>query len=131
MTKLVNTALFPQGIALLQPTQLFTVNSLTPSPVKPHAWPKRHSRRCGVYHHSILKMHQRLNAILTDAELNKKDPTNFLKYWSDHEIEVFSRIKKEIAELYNNRYIEYTKMIAEEKGIDVPNLVSKTKFKLE
>ena len=101
-------------------------------PVKsPHSWPKRHSHRCGVYHYNITKIYQRLVGIESDITLHRQDPTVFLKYWSDHEIEVFTRIKKDLADLYNNRFVEYTKMIAQEKGFDIPNLESTTKFKLK
>lgn len=103
----------------------------TKSNVSTHSWPKRHSHRCGIYHYHIKKIYQRLDGIEHDITLHKQDPTTFLKYWSDHEVEIFMRIKKDLADLYNNRFVEYKKMIAEEKGYDISDLVSTTKFKLK
>jgi len=121
-TPAASTYLFPSGIGSSNVAQKIAST---------HTWPKRHTHRCGVYHHNIMKMHQKFTTIEMEINLHKKDPKVHLKYWSNHEIEVFMRIKKDLEDLYNNRFIEYTKMIAEEKGYDVPNLESTTKFKLK
>jgi len=97
------------------------------TPTKRRGWPQRHMRRCWWYFRLIRNTFH-LNIPENDDRLYKIDPLNNPKYWTEHEIEVLTRIRKELADLYNNRYIEYKKMIAAEKGYELPEMVNTNKF---
>ena len=104
------------------------VNNTINTPVpKKRGWPKRHMRRCWWYFR-LIRVTYHLNTPENDDKLFKVDPLNNPKYWSEHELEILARIRKDLADLYNNRFIEYKKMIAEEKGYELPEIINTNKY---
>lgn len=91
-------------------------------------WPKRHTRRCG-YYYKIIRIFQTLNCPIIENE--RRFHSGLEPIWSAHEIEVFKKISEDLAELYNNRYVEYHRMTSLEKGLTPPIMESTTKYKLK
>jgi hypothetical protein len=91
-------------------------------------WPKTHSRRCGYYYRLITTYNKFVNVAM---ENEVRSLSALPATWSKHETEIFKRIANDLADLYNNRFIEYYKMKAERDEYDPPNIENTTKFKLK
>lgn len=79
-------------------------------------WPIRHCRRAHWYRFHLLGIHQRIQQQTFFGPERKGDSDN--KLWSQHEIDTFNNILEQLRDLYNNRFEEYKKMIAQEKGYE-------------
>lgn len=95
----------------------YVSNPLT-APVAPkrRGWPLRHCRRAHWYRFHLLGIHQRLQQQTHYGPDFKGDINGRL--WSGNEIAIFNNILEQLRGLYNNRFEEYKKMIAEEKGYE-------------
>lgn len=86
------------------------------NPVKRKGWPLRHCRRAHWCRFHLLGMYQRIQQQTHFGPDRKHDPEGRL--WSQHEIDTFENILEQLRNLYNNRFEEYKKMIAQEKGYE-------------
>lgn len=93
-------------------TPLSTLPSTTP---KRRGWPLRHCRRVYWYREHLLKIHQR---IMQQTSYGPDHRDEEGRLWSADEIATFKNILGQLRDLYNNRFEEYKKMIATEKGYE-------------
>jgi hypothetical protein len=90
-------------------------NSSTGTP-KRRGWPLRHCRRVHWYRVNLLGIYQKIQQQTFFGPNRKGDLDN--KLWTQHEIDTFNNILEQLRDLYNNRFEEYKKMIAQEKGYE-------------
>lgn len=90
-------------------------NPLLPSPVKRRGWPLRHCRRAHWYRFHLLGIHQRIQqqTLFGPGHINEDN-----RLWTFEEIATFRNILDQLRDLYNNRFEEYKRMIANEKGYE-------------
>jgi len=88
-------------------------------------WPERHKRRVWWYFR-LIKVYGHFRTPFNDDAAFKAGAA--AKYWSEHELEVLRRVQTDLAELYNNRFIEYKKMRAKEQGFEMPEIENTNKY---